>query len=124
MIAMHKKVQDKIVASFREVFSSVDDPVTSSALTKLPYLKMVIKESMRLFPIFPIIFRKVTHEFELNGYTMPVGAHFLMSPYILHRDKSIWGEDAEDFVPERWEQERIKKVHQYAYLPFSSELQI
>lgn len=119
MIAMHKRVQEKIIAELRGVFSSVEDPVTSSTLTQLPYMKMVIKESMRLFPIAPITVRKATHEFELNGYTMPIGAHFIIASYLLHRDKSIWGENADGFVPERWETEQIKEIHPFAYLPFS-----
>jgi cytochrome P450 family 313 len=119
MLAMHKNVQEKALAELREVFSSPDDPVDIDILTQLPYLEMVIKESMRLFPISPIAFRTSTHEFVLNDYVIPAGANFILGVYMLHRDKAFWGENAEVFEPERWEPERIKKIHPYAYLPFS-----
>lgn len=116
---MHKRVQDKAVAELHEVFSSADDPLDIDMLAKLPYLEAVIKESMRLFPIAPISFRTSTQEFVLNDYLIPSGTNFIFGAYVIHRDKKIWGENAEIFEPERWEPERIKKVHSYAFIPFS-----
>jgi cytochrome P450 len=39
----------------------------------------------------------------------------------LHRNPEYWGEDAEKFVPERFETERFAKVHPHAYVPFASK---
>lgn len=38
----------------------------------------------------------------------------------IHRDKSIWGEDALEFRPERFTDESFKDIHPYAYIPFSN----
>jgi cytochrome P450 family 4 len=38
----------------------------------------------------------------------------------IHRDKSIWGEDALEFKPERFIDENFKNIHPYAYIPFSN----
>jgi cytochrome P450 len=41
-----------------------------------------------------------------------------------HRDKNIWGEDAMEFKPERFEPENLEKVHPYAYTPFKGGLRM
>lgn len=121
MLAMHKNVQEKVVNELREVFSSVDDPVDYDITTKLPYLEMVIKETLRLFPISAFTLRTSVDDFELDNYKIPAGANFFLSVFSLHRNKEFWGEDAGDFKPERFEADQIKNVHPYAYVPFSGE---
>lgn len=39
----------------------------------------------------------------------------------VHRNPEHWGKDADRFVPERFANERFKKVHPFAYLPFTGE---
>jgi cytochrome P450 len=38
----------------------------------------------------------------------------------IHRDKKLWGDDAMKFIPERFNEDSFKKVHPYAYIPFSN----
>lgn len=42
-----------------------------------------------------------------------------MSLYEVHRNKKVWGEDAEVFNPERFSSENIEKQHPYSFIPFS-----
>lgn len=44
----------------------------------------------------------------------------MIPTFEIHRDKSIWGEDALEFKPERFEPENFTKIPHYAYIPFSS----
>lgn len=41
------------------------------------------------------------------------------SVYVMHRRKDIYGEDADEFRPERWEGDELRNIHSYAYLPFN-----
>lgn len=124
MLAMHKNVQEKVVNELQSVFTSVDDEVDFDALNKLPYLEMVIKETLRLFPISAFTLRTSTDDFELDGYKVPAGANFILSVFTIHRDATVWGEDAGTFIPERFEPDRIKNIHPYAYVPFSGKKRI
>lgn len=121
MLAMHKHVQEKVVQELREVFVSADEEINFDVLNNLPYLEMVIKETMRLFPVAAFTLRTTTENFELQKYTIPAGANLFLFIFTLHRDKLYWGDDAESFIPERFEPERIKNVHPYAYVPFTGE---
>lgn len=40
-------------------------------------------------------------------------------PIEIHNNKDSWGEDADKFIPERFSEENISKIHPYAYLPFA-----
>lgn len=122
MLGIHKEIQQKVFEELCTVFTNFDDPVDFEDLNNLPYLEMVIKETMRLFPVAAFTFRTVIEDFKVGNYTIPAGAHLVIPVYAMHRDKTQWGEDAELFIPERFEDERFKEIHPYAYIPFTGEL--
>lgn len=119
LVAFHPEVQDKIFEELESVFSSAEEEVNDEKLKQLTYLEYVIKEAMRFWPPVPFVARCTSGELDLGGYTIPVGCNICIPSVHIHRDKRHWGEDADEFKPERFEPENIKKVHSYAYMPFS-----
>ncbi|MDQ3088375.1 MAG: cytochrome P450, partial [Acidobacteriota bacterium] len=88
-------------------------------LPNLKYTESVLAESMRLFPPAWAIGRLAVEEHQFGGYGIPQGALVLISPYIAHRDARFW-ENANEFVPERWESLSIKEAgNKFIYFPFS-----
>lgn len=88
-------------------------------LPNLKYTESVLAESMRLFPPAWAIGRLAVEEHEFGGYEIPKGALVLLSPFITHRDARFW-DDADEFVPERWEKLSIKEAgNKFIYFPFS-----
>lgn len=70
---------------------------------ELPYLKAVFHETLRLYPPVPKNVKMVVDDDVLpGGLRVYRGDVIGISSYCLGRNKNVWGEDAEQFVPERW----------------------
>ncbi|CAH0597759.1 unnamed protein product [Chrysodeixis includens] len=94
--------QEKVYQEIIEVMGHSDRDVEKEDLLKLVYLEKVIKETLRLYPIAPAFPRVSTSELKIKTYTFPAGSTFVVDAFNLHRH-SVWGPDAEEFKPERWE---------------------
>jgi len=91
---------------------------THDDLVNLPYTKMIIEESMRLYPPAPgISARAVLADDEVAGVKIPKGSVVLIMPWLLHRHRLLW-DNPNDFEPERFSPERSHGRHRFAYLPF------
>lgn len=90
-----------------------------SDLSKLTYLDMCLKESMRLFPIAPFIFRDTNEEFQLEKLTIPENVTVALSIYHAHRNPEFWKKPNE-FFPDHFLPEAVSKRHPFAFLPFSA----
>lgn len=119
MLAMHDEVQEKLYNEVQNVIDELGPEITEAHLHKLNYLDMVIKETLRLFPVLPIHARIAHEDIELEKYTIPAGANIVISVFNAHRRVDSWGEDADKFKPERFSPENFKEIHSYAFIPFS-----
>ncbi|XP_049542629.1 probable cytochrome P450 313a1 [Anopheles darlingi] len=117
LLAMHLDVQDQVVAEIRQHCGAFGEDISYETLQQLIYLEMVLKESLRLFPIAPIIARQTTQEIALGKYILPVGVDVFINIFSIHRNSTYWGEDADQFRPERF---ATKAYDRSAYLPFST----
>ncbi|WVZ16403.1 hypothetical protein V8G54_009385 [Vigna mungo] len=89
----------KTISSYTEFASSVTD----EALEKMNYLHAVITETLRLYPAVPVDAKICFSDDTLpDGYSVNKGDMVSYQPYAMGRMKFIWGDDAEDFRPERW----------------------
>ena len=107
-------MREKILQELRGVGeleqSSTDGVVTYAQTLRLPYFLAVVKETMRLNPSFQGQFSRVSPEGGvgggglevLPGVVVPGGVWLSVNTYVSQRDKNIFGEDAEEFKPERW----------------------
>ena len=122
LLAMNKDAQNKIVAELHEVLGkSPNAPfIDFEKLSELQYTEMVINETMRLMPVVPFVARRAESEIAVTkGYIIPESANISIPIFGIHRNKTYWGDDAEQFRPERFEKENFEKIHPYAFIPFT-----
>jgi len=116
-LSQHPECQKKV---YEEVLTQLPSETPTMENTKsLKYLDMVLNEALRLTPpAVPMNSRKVTADTTLpTGIKVRKGQLITYSPYVVHRLPEYWGNNAEEFIPERWEDPNILK-HQYQFLPF------
>ncbi|BFF89875.1 probable cytochrome P450 313a3 [Drosophila madeirensis] len=120
-LAMFPEYQEAVFEELKDVFPNVGDfDVSYEDLQKLVYLDRVLKESMRLIPAVPLVPRETSHDVRLsNGIVLPKGLAVSVDIFHTHRNKDVWGPEADKFNPDNFLPENISKIHQYAFIPFS-----
>uniref|UniRef100_M8BF80 Cytochrome P450 76C1 n=1 Tax=Aegilops tauschii TaxID=37682 RepID=M8BF80_AEGTA len=76
--------------------------VTEKDMPNLPYIEAVVKESMRMHPIVPLLIPRMAQEdATIDGYNIPKGARVLINVWAIGRDPELW-DAPEEFMPERF----------------------
>jgi cytochrome P450 len=86
-------------------------------LARLRYTRMVLEESMRLYPPAHTMSREALAEDEVEGHRVAKGSVVSIVPWVIHRHRLLW--DRPDlFDPERFAPERAAERPRFAYIPF------
>ncbi|CAL5032499.1 unnamed protein product [Urochloa decumbens] len=95
--------------------------VTEDDLHDLKYLRLVIKETLRLHPALPLLLpRECKEDCKVMGYDVPKGTIVLVNAWAIGRDPEYW-EDADAFRPERFEDGKIDfKGTDFEFIPFGA----
>lgn len=116
----HKPLLDRAVAEAQRIDARQCN--RSEAQSKMPYTYSVVREALRLYPPVPFVARTSVKDAEVCGYHVKAGSTACISPWYLGRDPFAWGDNSEEFVPERWLQNPTTggapTIHQW--LPFGA----
>jgi cytochrome P450 len=90
---------------------------TPQDLPRLRYTRLVLEESLRLYPPTWVTARTSSAAAEIGGHMLPAGAMLLLSPYVLQRNPDFW-EHPTRFDPERFTPARAAGRPRFTYFPF------
>jgi cytochrome P450 len=106
LLAQNPEIQRRLRSEIHQFVPSPSKPVNgddlASILQGLPLLNGVCNETLRLYPAINIIYRNTVRPTVLAGNAIPAGVQVILSPWAINRDKRFWGDDGEEFRPERW----------------------
>jgi len=118
LLSQHPDVEAKLLDELALVLGG--RPPAVDDLPQLNYTRMVIEESMRLYPpAWSLVAREPIEADEIAGYPIPVKSSLIIVPYVTHRDPRFW-DRADQFEPERFLPERAAERHRFAYIPFGN----
>ncbi|CAN6971580.1 unnamed protein product [Brassica rapa subsp. trilocularis] len=116
LLSKHPHVMTKIRQEIHTNFDPTD-------LEKLVYLHAALLESMRLYPPVPFNHKSPSKSDVLpSGHRVEAESKIVICIYALSRMRSVWGEDASEFKPERWISENggLKREPSSKYLVFNA----
>jgi cytochrome P450/NADPH-cytochrome P450 reductase len=119
------KNPDVLAKAYAEVDSvlghDVVQPPTIAQIGKLDYVRAVLSEALRLWPTAPAFsLSPYKDEIVAGKYPLKKGSYITVLLPMLHRDASIWGENAEEFNPDNFSREAEANRPTYAYKPFGN----
>ncbi|XP_012536197.2 probable cytochrome P450 6a14 [Monomorium pharaonis] len=117
-LAQQHDIQDKVYKEINEILAK-HGSLTYDAVNEMTYLNKIINETLRKYPPLPVLNRICTQETDLPtvNIRVPKGTFITIPLLGLHRDPSIYP-NPDRFDPERFNADKIRERHPYAYMPF------
>ncbi|XP_068236277.1 probable cytochrome P450 49a1 [Palaemon carinicauda] len=120
LLARNPECQAKLQEEIDTVLGDHQGPLDPKHLAQLSYLKAVVKESLRVFPLTIGMARKLVKDVVLSGYLVPKDCFVITLNMFMSKDKNLFPRP-EEFLPERWLRHKpLGPIHPYASLPFGA----
>ena len=104
----YQRLQSELDTNFPSNLSQENpelvSPISFTSLESCPYLRACVDETFRMHPAFGFNLERVVPEGGANicGHHIPGGTIVGANAWVIHKDKEVFGEDSDQFRPERW----------------------
>ncbi|KAG6660888.1 hypothetical protein CIPAW_03G135900 [Carya illinoinensis] len=119
-IILHPRVMKKLQKELENVVG-LKRMVEEADLDRLEYMDMVVKETLRLHPVAPLLLsHEAREDCTVNGFHIPGKSRVMINVWAIGRDPSVWS-DAEKFIPERFVGSNIDlRGREFRLIPFGA----
>ena len=113
--AAYNKLKDEVREAYKA--GRLSELVTWAEAQELTYFQMCLKEAMRLRPAVGLSIQRYVPPCGamIDGQHYPGGVGVSVNAWPVHRDKAVFGQDADSFRPERWESVNAKEMEKHLY---------
>ncbi|XP_062011784.1 cytochrome P450 72A397-like isoform X2 [Rosa rugosa] len=117
LLGQNQNWQDRARQEVLQVFRS--NKPDFDGLSHLKVVTMILLEVLRLYPALVVISRTTHKKTQLGKFSLPAGVQVSLPTLLIHRDKELWGDDANEFNPERFSEGVSKATKsQHSFFPF------
>ncbi|KAL5277639.1 hypothetical protein ACFFRR_002712 [Megaselia abdita] len=118
-LALNPLIQSKLRKEILSVLEKHNNEITYESLQEMPYLEMVINESLRTLPITPTISRMCVQDYKFGetNFVIPAGTKVHVPLNGIHNNPDIYP-NPDEFDPQRFTKENIAKRHACSFMPF------
>ncbi|XP_070562951.1 1,25-dihydroxyvitamin D(3) 24-hydroxylase, mitochondrial-like [Ptychodera flava] len=115
-VSKYPQVQESLYEEIKRVIPAGETP-THEHINGMPYLKAILKETMRLHPPVINVSRIIDREVTVGGYRVPAETILMGQTWLMGRDPEYF-EDPLEFQPERWIRDEKEHFYGFKSLPF------
>ncbi|PIA34398.1 hypothetical protein AQUCO_03800186v1 [Aquilegia coerulea] len=118
LLSIHKDWQEKAREEVLNVFGRRKPDF--DGLNHLKIVSMILNEVLRLYPpAYTIGYRVSSKEMKVGEHTLPPGTLLGIRTLLVHHDRDLWGEDADEFNPTRFSEGLTKATNnKVSFIPF------
>ncbi|KAH8847789.1 hypothetical protein MCOR27_001908 [Pyricularia oryzae] len=117
VLATNPRIQDRLRAEVEALLKESPCP-SYSDIERMKYMHNFVREVLRLYSPAVATYREAAKDVTICGTLIPKGTHLVLCPSVCNKSKRIWGADAEEFVPERWEKLDGEAASPYSIMTF------
>ncbi|XP_053351972.1 sterol 26-hydroxylase, mitochondrial-like [Clarias gariepinus] len=117
LLSQNPKTQETLYQEVNNIIKGDKIP-TAEDINNMPYLKAVIKETLRMYPVVPVNVRLLSeNDMVIGGHFFPKKTTFMMQHYAISHDGNIFPEPGL-FKPERWLRDGRERPSPFGSIPF------
>lgn len=118
-LALNPEIQDKLRKEIKESDEQHGETLTYDRVKQMKYLDKVFKETLRKYPVLPMLNRQALEEYTFRGtkITVPKDTQMWIPVFGIQRDANIYP-NPDTFDPERFDDEAVAARHSMTFLPF------